>query len=134
MRVKPGKKGFFVHPIIYNFTKKVVKAGKKNPILSFVSNIPTLNIRSSFYLNKIKKVSIQVHDGRRLIASHPYDFRKTNYTFKIGQTTYNRHLPEKRSSKRNFQLVFNDIKKKKGQVLKISRRKKYVYFDYGASS
>ena len=134
MRVNPGKKGFFVHPIIYKYAKKIRFLRKSDISLTYVSDIKTLNIRSSFYINRIRDVMIYAHDGRDLLPSHPHDFIKNKYTFRIGQITYNRHLPEKRSFKANRDFIINDMKKKRGLILKIARRKKYTYFKYGSSS
>lgn len=134
MRVKCGKKGFFVHPIIYNFAKKVdvLKQNKLN--FHYVNQYRNLNIRSSFYINRLRDIIIYAHDGRDVLPSHPYDFIKNKYTFKIGQITYNRHILEKRSPKANTNYVINDMKKKRGAVLKVARRKKYTYFKYGSLS
>ena len=134
MRVKPGKKGFFVHPVIYYLAKNI-HAIKKNKLkFNYVNRDKTFNIRSSFYLNRLRDVVIYAHDGRDLLPSHPYDFIKNKYSFKIGQITYNRHLPEKRTPKWGRNIIINDMKKKRGLILKVSRRKKYIYFKYGTSS
>lgn len=134
MRVNPGKKGFFVHPVIYSFAKKARFLKKSVANFKYVHDIKTFNIRSSFYINKIRDIVIYAHDGRDLLPSHPRDFVKNKYTFRIGQITYNRHLPEKRSFKWNRDYIIQDMKKKRGLILKVARRKKYTYFKYGTPS
>lgn len=134
MRVNPGKKGFFVHPIIYNLAKKILVLKKNKLNYSYVCQIKTFNIRSSFYINRLRDIIIYSHDGRDMLPSNPHDFINNKYTFKIGQITYNRHLPEKRTPKFAREFIIQDMKKKRGTVLKIARRKKYSYFKYGSSS
>lgn len=134
MRVKCGKKGFFVHPVIYYFAKKAndLKEGKLN--FHYINRDVNFNIRSSFYINRMRSIIVYAHNGRDVLPSHPHDFIKNKYTFKIGQITYNRHLLEKRAPKVNRDYIISDMNKKKGAVLKVARRKKYTYFKYGSSS
>ena len=130
MRVKCGKKGFFVHPVIYNLAKKILDIKKNRLKVAYAARINTFNIRSSFYINRLRDITIYAHDGRSIFPSNPHDFIGNKYSFKIGQITYNRHLPEKRTPKWGREYIIQDMKKKRGAVLKVSRRKKYTYYKW----
>lgn len=134
MRVRAGKKGFFVHPVIYNLAKKVLILKKNKLNFSWYCENKTFNIRSSFYIRRLRSIVIYAHNGRDLLPSNPHDFIKNKYTFKIGQITYNRHLPEKRTFRAYREVIMQDMKKKRGAVLKIARRRKYTYFKYDGTS
>lgn len=130
MRVKCGKKGFFVHPIIYNLSKKILDLKKNKLNVVYTARTNTFNIRSSFYINRLRDVIIYAHDGRDLLPSVPHDFIENKYTFRIGQITYNRHLPEKRTHRFGRDAILHDMKKKRGTVLKVARRRKYTYYKW----
>ena len=124
------KKGFFCSSYYIQFSEKILDIKKNRLKVAYAARTNTFNIRSSFYINRLRDITIYAHDGRNILPSNPHDFIGNKYSFKIGQITYNRHLPEKRTPKWGREYIIQDMKKKRGAVLKISRRKKYTYYKW----
>jgi len=116
-------KGKFIQYIIYKKFKDGVRDFKIDKYF---------NIRKSFFIKKFINCSFNVHNGKYYVKNDPVHFSLAlkeykNFSFKIGQFSYNKHVHARGGPNRNLHYLLQDIKKKRGVLIKLKKKKKLVF-------
>lgn len=116
-------KGNFIQPIIF---KKYVKGERDFNIDKFY------NIRKTTFVKKFKNCVFHIHNGKFYVVNDPIFLKINlkgykNYTFKLGQFSYNKFIHTKGGFRFSMTLLLEDIKKKRGVSIKLKKSKKMIF-------
>ena len=116
-------KGKFIQQIIFKKFKNGVREFKIDKYY---------NIRKSFFLNKFINCSFSIHNGRFYVSNDPVYFSLAlkeykNFSFKLGQFSYNKQIQTKGGQNSGIYLLLEDIKKKRGVLVKLRKKKKLIF-------
>jgi len=116
-------KGRFIQKIIYKKYKKGVKDFKIDKYY---------NIRKSTFIKRFSNCIFNIHNGKFYVANDPIYFSQAlkeykSFVFKLGQFSYNKHIHMKGGMHDGILFLQEDIKRKRGVLIKLRKKKKLVF-------